>query len=267
MSTLRCRCSSRLSSTSSRARSSSRRCWRSRHPRPHLRRDCMGSPHANVQIFDTAKPTRELKNYLRTAQQRPVCMPKVRGGNATVSTPEYLTPFRFLPGCEYSGVPYFSFPPRGGPGVITPEYLPPFRFLPGRPRFDRASISSLPQGVFVCARARARLDALAAATGHIPRLHAPHEGAPLGLGRLSGVAWPSSASLRIRSGAGVGSPLPRMRSAVRLGVSRKLRLSSVQAGIVAARHKQELRLGSVQAGAAVALQGSELDSVRTPLDF
>jgi hypothetical protein len=58
-----------------------------------------------------------------------------------------------------------------------------------------------------------------------------------------------------------------MRSAVRLGVSRKLRLSSVQAGIVAARHKQELRLGSVQAGAAVALQGSELDSVRTPLDF
>jgi len=28
------------------------------------------------QIFDTAKPTRELKNYLRTAQQRPVCMPK-----------------------------------------------------------------------------------------------------------------------------------------------------------------------------------------------
>jgi hypothetical protein len=58
-----------------------------------------------------------------------------------------------------------------------------------------------------------------------------------------------------------------MRSAVRLGVSRKLRLGSVQEGIVAARRKQELRLGSVQAGAAVALQGSELDSVRTPLDF
>jgi hypothetical protein len=91
-----------------------------------------------VQIFDTAKPTRELKNYLRTAQQRPVCMPKVRGGNATLSTPEYLTPFRFLPGrprCEYSGVPNpFSFPPRAAP--------------------VRSRVSSLPQGVFVRVRVR-----------------------------------------------------------------------------------------------------------------